>query len=113
MPSNSAKPKIKMVEGYGGKITFCEPNQAAREEACNRVVEQTLATMIHPFENERVMAGQGTATLELLEDVADLDYIICPVGGGGLLCGTAIAAKALRPGIKVIAAEPAGADDAA
>jgi threonine dehydratase len=113
MPSNSAKPKIRVVEGYGGKITFCEPTQAAREEACDRILEETLANLIHPFEDERVMAGQGTATLELLDDVSDLDYIVCPVGGGGLLCGTAIAAKALRPNIKVIAAEPAGADDAA
>ena len=113
MPSNSAKPKVRTVEGYGGKITFCEPTQAAREEACERVLEQTLATMIHPFEDERVMAGQGTATLELLDDVPDLDYVLCPVGGGGLLCGTAVAAKALRPQIKVVATEPAGADDAA
>ena len=112
MPNNSAKPKIRMVEGYGGKITFCEPTQAAREEACARVLQTTLATMIHPFEDERVMAGQGTATLEFLEDVPDLDFILCPVGGGGLLAGTAVAAKALRPQIKVIGTEPAGADDA-
>lgn len=113
MPSNSAKPKIRVVEGYGGRIIFCEPTQAAREEMCERVLEETLATMIHPFEDERVMAGQGTATLELMDDVPDLDMVICPVGGGGLLCGTAVAAKALRPNIRVIAAEPAGADDAA
>ena len=113
MPTNSSKPKIRAVEGYGGKITFCEPNQAAREEACARLMETTLATLVHPFEDERVMAGQGTATIELLEDVPDLDAILCPVGGGGLLCGTAIAAKALRPQVKIIGTEPAGADDAA
>jgi threonine dehydratase len=113
MPSNANKMKQRTVEGYGGKITFCEPTQAAREAACETVLEETLANLIHPFEDERVMAGQGTAVLELLDDVPDLDYILCPVGGGGLLCGTAVAAKALRPQIQVIAAEPAGADDAA
>jgi len=112
MPSNSARPKIRMVEGYGGKITFCEPTQAAREAACNKILETTLANLIHPFEDERVMAGQGTATIELLEDVPDLDLILCPVGGGGLLCGTAVAAKALRASVKVVGTEPAGADDA-
>ncbi len=113
MPSNSAKPKIRVVEGYGGKITFCEPTQAAREETCARILETTLATMVHPFEDERVMAGQGTAVLELMEDVRDLDLVLCPVGGGGLLCGTAVAAKAVRPQIQIIGTEPAGADDAA
>ncbi len=113
MPSNSAKPKIRVVEGYGGKITFCEPTQAAREEACARILESTLATMVHPFEDERVMAGQGTAVLELMEDVRDLDLVLCPVGGGGLLCGTAVAGKAVRPQLQIIGTEPAGADDAA
>jgi threonine dehydratase len=113
MPTNSAKPKIRAVEAYGGKITFCEPTQAAREEACARILETTLATLVHPYEDERVMAGQGTAAIELMEDVADLDLVVCPVGGGGLLAGTAVAAKALRPSLQVIAAEPAGADDAA
>ncbi len=113
MPSNSARPKIRMVEAYGGRITFCEPNQAARETACARILEETLANLVHPFEDERVMAGQGTAAVELLEDVPDLDYILCPVGGGGLLAGTAVAAKAIRPQVKIIGTEPAGADDAA
>jgi threonine dehydratase len=113
MPSNTLKVKIRAVEGYGGQIVFCEPTQEAREKACARVIDETRATLIHPFENEQVMAGQGTAALELLEDISDLDLILCPVGGGGLLCGTAVAAKAMRPEIKVIATEPANADDAA
>jgi threonine dehydratase len=113
MPSNSSKVKVRAVEGYGGRIVFCEPNQRAREETCARVIAETGATMIHPFENENVMAGQGTLAIELLEDVPDLDLILCPVGGGGVLSGTAVAAKSLRPDIKVIATEPAGADDAA
>jgi threonine dehydratase len=113
MPSNSSKVKVRAVEGYGGRIVFCEPNQRSREEACARVLAETGATLIHPFENENVMAGQGTIAVELLEDVPDLDIMLCPVGGGGVLSGTAVAAKSLRPSIKVIATEPAGADDAA
>jgi threonine dehydratase len=113
MPSNSAKVKMRAVEGYGADIVLCEPNDAAREAACLDVVRKTGASLIHSFENENVMAGQGTAAVELLEDLADLDFVICPVGGGGLLSGTAVAAKSMRPDIKVIAAEPANADDAA
>ena len=113
MPSNAPKVKVRAVEGYGGRIVFCEPNQRAREAACARVIEETGATLIHPFENEQVMAGQGTVGIELMEDVRDLDLVLCPVGGGGLLGGTAVAVKAMRPSAKVIASEPAGADDAA
>ena len=113
MPSNSPASKVKNVESYGGRITFCEPTQAAREKTCTRITAETGATLIHPFEDFRVMAGQGTATLELLEDAPNLDLILVPVGGGGLLSGTAIAAKGVKPGIKVIAAEPAQASDAA
>ena len=112
MPSNSSKVKVRAVEEYGGRIVFCEPTQTAREETCARVIAETGATLIHSFENEDVMAGQGTAAVELLEDV-DVDLVLCPVGGGGLLCGTAVAAKTMRPKIKVIATEPANADDAA
>jgi threonine dehydratase len=112
MPSNSAKVKVCAVESYGAQIIFCEPTEAAREAACADVIAKTGATLIHSFENGEVMAGQGTATVELLEDV-DVDLVMCPVGGGGLLCGTAVAAKSMRPKIKVIAAEPANADDAA
>ena len=113
MPSNSAKVKVRAVESYGVHIVFCEPTQAAREAACADVIAKTGATLIHSFENEDVMAGQGTAAVELLEDVSDLDLVMCPVGGGGLLCGTAVAAKTMRPKIKVIAVEPANANDAA
>src|SRR5438309_1108561 len=100
MPLNSAKVKVRAVESYGAKIIFCEPNDAAREAACADVIAKTRATLIHSFENEDVMAGQGTAALELLEDV-DVDLVICPVGGGGLLSGTAVAAKSIKPNIKV------------
>jgi threonine dehydratase len=113
MPSNSAKVKIRAVEGYGAHVVFCEPTEEAREEKCAEVIKKTGPTLIHSFENEHVIAGQGTAAVELLEGVPDLDLVICPVGGGGLLSGTAIAAKSMRPEIKVIAVEPANADDAA
>ena len=113
MPSNSAKVKIRAVESYGAQVVFCEPTEESREIKCAEVINQTHATLIHSFENEHVVAGQGTAAIELLEDIADLDLIMCPVGGGGLLSGTAIAAKSMRPQIKVIAVEPENADDAA
>jgi threonine dehydratase len=113
MPSNAPKVKVRAVEGYGGRIVFCGPNQRAREAACAQVIAETGATLIHPFENENVMAGQGTVAVELIEDISDLDFVLCPVGGGGLLCGTAVALKTLRPTTKVIATEPAGASDAA
>ena len=113
MPSNSAKVKIRAVQSYGAHIVFCEPTEDARESTCAEVIKKTGATLIHSFENEDVIAGQGTAAMELLEDVADLDVLMCPVGGGGLLAGTAVAAKSMRPKIKVIAVEPANADDAA
>jgi threonine dehydratase len=112
MPSNSARVKVRAVEGYGGRIVFCPPNQQSREETCRRVIAETGATLIHSFEHPHVIAGQGTAAVEFLED-ADLDILMCPVGGGGLLGGTAVAAKTLRPGIRVIGVEPEQADDAA
>ena len=113
MPSNSAKVKIRAVEGYSAQVVFCAPTEESREIKCAEVINQTGATLIHSFENEHVIAGQGTAAMELLEDIADLDVIMCPVGGGGLLSGTAIAAKSMRPQIKVIAVEPENTDDAA
>ncbi len=112
MPSTARKKKIDAVKHFGGKITFCEPTLAAREAAAAQVVSDTDATLIHPYDDDRIIAGQGTAVVELLDEVPDLDLVITPVGGGGLLSGTAVAAKAIRPAIHVWAAEPAGADDA-
>src|SRR4051812_13644527 len=113
MPSNSAKVKIRAVEGYSAQVVLCEPTEESRESKCAEVINQTGATLIHSFENEHVIAGQGTAAMELLEDIPDVEVITCPVGGGGLLSGTAIAAKSMRPQIKLIAVEPEKADDAA
>jgi threonine dehydratase len=113
MPSNSAKVKVRAVESYGAQIAFCEATEAAREAACAEIIKKTGATLIHSFENESVMAGQGTAALELLEAIPDLDLVVCPVGGGGLLSGTAVAAKSMQRKIKVIAVEPENVDDAA
>jgi threonine dehydratase len=113
MPAGAPQSKVHNVVSFGGRITYCEPGLNARETACARLAAETGATLVHPFDDLRVAAGQGTATVELLEDVPDLDFILCPVGGGGLLCGTAVAAKALKPGIKVIGVEPALADDVA
>ena len=113
MPSNSSPVKERAVEAYGGKITECEPTMASREATVAEVMERTGAHLVHPYNDVRVIAGQGTAAVELLEEVPELDMIITPVSGGGLLSGTAIAAKSMRPGIRVIGGEPANADDAA
>jgi threonine dehydratase len=112
MPSTAPAVKKAAVAGYGGQITFCEPTLAARESTQAEVIARTGATEVHPYNNPRVIAGQGTAALELLEDIPDLDVILAPVGGGGLLSGTAIAATECSPRIRVIAAEPERADDA-
>ena len=112
MPSNAPATKCRAVEGYGGKITFCEPNMQAREAVAKKLLEETGGALIHPYDNPRVIAGQGTAALEILERVPDLDFLLVPVSGGGLLSGSAIAAKLLRPAVQVIGCEPAGADDA-
>lgn len=112
MPNNSPKVKIDAVEGYGARITFCEPNLNARESTLNKIVTETGAEFIHPYNREEIIAGQGTVALELLQDYPDLDIIIAPVGGGGLLSGTAIYSKGFNPKISVYAAEPNGADDA-
>lgn len=113
MPSNAATVKQNAVRGFGGTVRLTEPTLPAREAACTAVLAETGATLVHPYNDWRVIAGQGTAALELLEEVPQLDAIIAPVGGGGLLSGTVIAAKGLKPSIKVYGAEPAGADDAA
>jgi len=111
MPSNSSAVKKRAVEHYGGQITESEPNVASREAVCAAVMRETGAHLVHPYNDTRVIAGQGTAALELLEEVPDLDFIITPVSGGGLLSGTAIAAKGVRPQIKVVGGEPRNADD--
>jgi threonine dehydratase len=113
MPTNAPTVKRAAVERYGGRIVDCEPTLEARETTAARVLAATGATFVHPYDDASVMAGQGTAALELLEDVGELDALVCPVGGGGLLAGTAVTAKALAPGIQIIAAEPLLADDAA
>jgi threonine dehydratase len=113
MPANAPQSKVRNVERYGGKITFCEPSLDTRERTCARLAAETGAVLVHPFDDYRVMAGAGTAALELLEEVPDLDLVLCPVGGGGLLCGTAVAAKSLKPSVKVIGVEPELAADVA
>jgi threonine dehydratase len=112
MPSNSSAAKMRAVESYGGKITLCEPNMASRENTCAEVMRKTGAHLVHPYDDARVIAGQGTAALELLEEIGDLDVVITPASGGGLLSGTAIAAKGMRPGIRLVGGEPRNADDA-
>lgn len=112
MPSNAPQVKIAAVENYGGKITFCEPTLEARESTAEKVQRETGAAMIHPYDDDRIIVGQATAAVELLEDIPELDTVIAPVGGGGLLSGTALAAKAIQPHIRVFAGEPANADDA-
>lgn len=112
MPENSAEVKIEAVRKYGAEITLCEPTLEARESTLNKVVEETGATFIHPYNDARVIAGQGTTALELLTDYPDLDMLLTPIGGGGLMSGCSIAAKAMKPNIKVIGTEPELADDA-
>ena len=112
MPRTSRAVKRAAVAGYGGRIVLCEPTLAAREATLAEVVAETGAMVIHPYNDARVIAGQGTAALELLEDVRGLDVVMTPVGGGGLLSGTAISVTSLSPATRVVAAEPEGADDA-
>jgi threonine dehydratase len=112
MPRNAPEVKKAAVAGYGGRIVFCEPTLAAREAMLASVVQETGATFIAPYNDPQVIAGQGTAALELCEDVVGLDVVLAPVGGGGLVSGTAIAMAGLSPTTRVIATEPAGADDA-
>jgi len=112
MPNNAPSVKKNAVAGYGGQITFCAPTLEAREATLTRIYEKTGANVVHPYNDARVIAGQGTAALELLEDVPGLDVILAPVGGGGLLSGTSIAATETKKGIRVIAGEPEMADDA-
>lgn len=113
MPDNAPAVKQANVRRFGATVRLCEPTVAAREAACDALTRETGAALIHPFDDPRVIAGQGTAALELLEAIDDLDAVIAPCGGGGLLSGSAIAATSLQEGIEVFGAEPANADDAA
>jgi threonine dehydratase len=112
MPENAPDIKKKAVAGYGATIYFCKPTLKARESALAEVIAETGATEIHPYDNSEVISGQGTAAKELLEDEGDLDLVLAPVGGGGLLAGTALSVSHLSPGTKLIGCEPEGADDA-
>jgi threonine dehydratase len=112
MPSNASPVKRRAVEEYGARVILCEPNLVARETTAAQVMEETGATMIPPYNHPHIIAGQGTVALELLEQVPDLDAIIAPIGGGGLVAGVTLATKGRKPGVRVFGAEPAGADDA-
>lgn len=112
MPDNAPSVKKSAVAGYGAEITFCKPTLQAREEAAAAIMDRTGATLIHAYDNYNVICGQGTAALELMDDVAGLEIIVAPVGGGGLLSGTATAVKGLNPSVRVIGAEPENAADA-
>lgn len=111
MPEGAVQSKVDAVQACGATVVWSPPNQAGREATADRVVAETGATMIHPFEHSDVIAGQGTATLELLDEVPDLDAVVVPLGGGGLLAGAVIATEARSPTTEVIGAEPSGADD--
>ncbi|MEP1304861.1 MAG: pyridoxal-phosphate dependent enzyme [Balneola sp.] len=112
MPENAPKVKVEAVKNYGAEVTFCEASLDAREGTLQKVVERTGATIIHPYNDSRIVAGQGTAAIELMEECPFLDIIMTPIGGGGLLSGTALAVKSINPDIEVIGTEPKEADDA-
>ncbi len=113
MPHDSARTKVAAVEGYGGRVIYCEPTVAARAAAAQEVIAQTGGAFIPPYDHPMVIAGQGTIAIELLDQVKTLDAIIVPLGGGGMISGITIAARALRPNIKIIGAEPETVGDAA
>ncbi|GJQ33254.1 MAG: serine/threonine dehydratase [Ignavibacteriaceae bacterium] len=112
MPSNSKKIKVASVQAFGGRITFCEPNLKAREETLAQVISETGAAFIPPYDDYRIIRGQATAAKELVEDIPGLERVIAPVGGGGLLAGTALSSRYFGKNIEVFAAEPEGANDA-
>jgi threonine dehydratase len=112
MPKNAPAVKCRAVESYGGKITFCEPKVTARAETAARIQSETGAAMVHPYDDDRIIAGQATAAKELLEEVPRLDAVLAPVSGGGLLSGTCLGAKGVRPEVRVFGCEPERADDA-
>ena len=112
MPKNASRTKCRAVESYGGRITFCEPTITSRQETAARIQAETGAAMIHPYDDDRIIAGQATAAKELLEEIPDLDAILTPVSGGGLLSGTCLGSKGMHPGIRIFGCEPERANDA-
>jgi threonine dehydratase len=112
VPRNAPEVKRQAIADFGGEVVTCEPTMESRDAAAREILERTGATMVHPYDNDGIIAAQGTATVELLEDAGRMDVVLAPVSGGGLLSGTAIAAQSLQPGIRVVGCEPAGADDA-
>ncbi|MCA9062635.1 MAG: threonine/serine dehydratase [Planctomycetaceae bacterium] len=112
MPENSSPVKLAAVRAFGIEPILCGPSSAEREQTCERIRRETNATLIHPFDHADVIAGQGTVALEILEQLDAIDTVVVPVGGGGLLAGTLVAVKSLRPSVRVVAAEPSLADDA-
>src|SRR5215469_6831020 len=112
MPKNAPKVKVQAIEAYGGKITFCEPKVSARKEGCDRVQAETGAVLVHPYDDDRIIAGQATAAKELLEEVPGLSAVFAPVSGGGLLSGTCLGVRGLTSSVRIVGCEPARADDA-
>ena len=112
MPNNSPDVKINAVKGYDANVTLCKPTLDARRTTLEKIASETGAAVIHPFNNPNVIAGQGTAALEMIEDIGELDAMIAPIGGGGLMSGTCITTRSLLPNAKLFGAEPKGADDA-
>ena len=112
MPENAPVVKKNAVAGYGANITFCKPTLQAREEMTRRIIDKTGATLIHPYDNFNVICGQGTAALELLKEKKDIEIVIAPIGGGGLMSGTSVCTKGINKSIQVIGAEPTNANDA-
>lgn len=111
VPKNAPKVKVKAIEAYGGKITFCEPRVSSRKEVCDRVQAETGAALVHPYDDDRIIAGQATAAKELLEEIPSLDAVLAPVSGGGLLSGTCLGARGINSKIRIFGCEPAQADD--
>jgi len=112
MPESSPQVKVNAVKGYGAEVTICASNQAARESTLQAIVDQTGATFIHPYDNDEVITGQATCVKEIIDAIPDIDIVVAPVGGGGLLSGTCLGAHYFKPGLKVYAGEPEGAADA-
>jgi threonine dehydratase len=112
MPESSPQVKVNAVKGYGAEVTICASNQAARESTLQAIVDQTGATFIHPYDNDEVITGQATCVKEIIDAIPDIEIVVTPVGGGGLLSGTCLGAHYFKPGLKVYAGEPEGAADA-